>query len=226
MREVDSIKVELEEFFLSMREFRNSFRANAPFTFGGSPNDAYKLMDAHASDLVLKEQAAKGFNESEELFELVVSKYQETVDTRNELRMLKYVWDMKALVLGTFESWNPLLWNDIKTDALEDVNKGLQKNLRKIASENPVIKGWKVYRDIEEEIKNMNLILPLINELHSQSMRERHWTNLARVCNVKQVDPNDPKFTFEDCVKLKIHERRANRFVLARLTKRMNVCVS
>jgi hypothetical protein len=35
-----------------------------------------------------------------------VSKYPEMGDTRCELRLLKTVWDMKALVLGTHDSWN------------------------------------------------------------------------------------------------------------------------
>jgi hypothetical protein len=37
---------------------------------------------------------------------LKVSKYPETGDTRGELRLLKTVWDVKALVLFTHDSWN------------------------------------------------------------------------------------------------------------------------
>ena len=54
------------------------------------------------------------------------------------------------------------------------MNKGLMKNLKKMSNETPVVKGWKVYRDIEDEIKNMNIILPMINDLHSPAMRDRH----------------------------------------------------
>lgn len=32
------------------------------------------------------------------------------------------------------------LWNDIKTDDLETVNKNLLRNLRKMANESPVVK--------------------------------------------------------------------------------------
>ena len=49
-------------------------------------------------------------------------------DTRNELKLLKSVWDIKAQIQYTYTSWNNLLWNDIKTDDLEDVNKILLKN--------------------------------------------------------------------------------------------------
>lgn len=37
------------------------------------------------------------------------------------------------------------------------------------------------------------VILPLINDLHSNAMRTRHWAALARVCNVKTVDPTESR---------------------------------
>jgi dynein heavy chain len=76
-----------------------------------------------------------------------------------------------------------------------------------MSAETPVVKGWVVYRNIEEMIKNMNIILPLINALHADSMRDRHWKSVATVCGVKSVDPYDPKFTFEDIIKLKVNEK-------------------
>ena len=73
LREVEALKVDLEQFFLSVREFRTQFRAKAPFTFVGSMKDAYAIMDAQAVELELKEEEAKAYNELEELFELQVT---------------------------------------------------------------------------------------------------------------------------------------------------------
>lgn len=205
LNEVENLKTELEQFFLSMREFRNKFRTDAPFTFTGDPSIAYRELERHAQELGSKQAEAKRYNDSEELFELQVSKYNEIGDTKSELRLLKQVWDVKAQLAYVFNSWNEQLWNDIKTDDLEDVNKILLKNLRKMGTDTPVVKGWLVYRSIEDSIKSMSIVLPLINELHSPAMRDRHWKSLAKVCGVKSIDPNDPKFTFEDCVKLNLH---------------------
>jgi dynein heavy chain, axonemal len=72
LREVEALKVNLEQFFLSIREFRTQFRANAPFTFEGSTTEAYAIMDAQAVQLEAKEQEARAYNELEELFELQV----------------------------------------------------------------------------------------------------------------------------------------------------------
>ena len=68
------------------------------------------------------------------------------------------------------------------------------------------MKGWQVYRDIEDLIKDMGIVLPLINDLHSPAMRGRHWASLAKICHVKAVDPTDAKFTLDDMMALSLHK--------------------
>ncbi|CAM9279490.1 unnamed protein product [Choristocarpus tenellus] len=205
MAEVDALKEELEGFFLAMREFRNQFRAQAPFAFQGPVEEAYEKMEEHAAKLMEKESQVRKYNELEDLFELQVSKYPETQDTRMELRILKGLWDFKAMVDSSYVDWRTALWNKIDTEALDDENKNILKQLRKQGSDFPVVKGWQVYRDIEDAIKNMGVVLPLINDLHSDAMRVRHWKNLAKVCEVKSVDPSDSKFTMDDMMQLQLH---------------------
>ncbi|CAB1116950.1 unnamed protein product [Ectocarpus sp. CCAP 1310/34] len=205
MAEVDALKEELEGFFLAMRSFRNKFRAEAPFAFKGPVEDAYKQMEEHAASLLEKEVQVRRYNELEDLFELQVSKYPETQDTRMELRLLKGLWDSKAMVDSTYVDWRTALWSQINTEELDDENKVLLKQLRKQGNDFPVVKGWAVYRDIEDSIKNMGMVLPLINDLHSPAMRVRHWKSLAAVCEVKAVNPSDPKFTMDDMMQLNLH---------------------
>ncbi|CAN0161161.1 unnamed protein product [Scytosiphon promiscuus] len=205
MAEVDALKEELEGFFLAMRNFRNKFRAEAPFAFKGPVEDAYKQMEEHAATLLEKEVQVRKYNELEDLFELQVSKYPETQDTRMELRLLKGLWDSKAMVDSTYVDWRTALWSQINTEELDDENKVLLKQLRKQGNDYPVVKGWAVYRDIEDAIKNMGVVLPLINDLHSPAMRVRHWKSLAAVCEVKAVNPCDPKFTMDDMMQLNLH---------------------
>lgn len=188
-----------------MRNFRNKFRAEAPFAFKGLVEEAYKQMEKHAADLLEKEVQVRKYNELEDLFELQVSKYPETQDTRMELRLLKGLWDSKAMVDCTYVDWRTALWSQINTEALDDENKVLLKQLRKQGSDFPVVKGWQVYRDIEDSIKNMGVVLPLINDLHSPAMRVRHWKSLAAVCEVKAVNPSDAKFTMDDMMQLNLH---------------------
>ena len=69
-----------------------------------------------------------------------------------------------------------------------------------------MLKQWDVYRDIEGSIKNMGIVLPLVNELHHPAMRARHWKALAKCTNVESLAPSDPKFNLNDILELQLHE--------------------
>ena len=206
MAEQDALKEELDGFFLQIRDFRNDFRANAPFGFQGQVEEAYAKLDSFASQLFEKEQQAKQYNELEELFELPVSKYQEANDTRSDLKALKGLWDFKGMLIDVYKDWKTELWSKINTDDLETQNKNLLKNMRAVGTTTPIVKGWQVYRDIEDQIKNMGVVLPLINDLHSDALRDRHWATLAKVCHIDKIDPTHPKFTMEMMMDLQLHE--------------------
>jgi len=50
----------------------------------------------------------------------------------------------------------------------------------------------------------MSMLLPLINDLHSEAMQDRHWKVLAAICHVKAIEPEYPKFCFADLLKLNL----------------------
>jgi dynein heavy chain len=122
------------------------------------------------------------------------------------MRLLKALWDFKGMLIDVYKDWKRALWKNINTDDLETQNKNLLKALRLAGNNDPIIKGWQVYRDIEDNIKNMSVVLPLINDLHSDALRDRHWAMLAKTCGVDGINPSDPKFTMDDMMKLKLHE--------------------
>ena len=209
---IDRLKVDMRQFFededpeVGLRAFRGGFRANAPFRFEGEASEAYAKMDGYHAKLVEFDAKVVEFNKKEDLFDLNQTKYLEPDETRNEIKHLKAVWDFKAMLQHVFDDWRKGFWSEVNTEALEDENKRLLKQLRAKGAEYPPAKGWQVFQDIQDEIKVMGVILPLINDLHSNAMRTRHWAALARVCNVKTVDPTDSSFTLNDMMDLKINE--------------------
>lgn len=50
----------------------------------------------------------------------------------------------------------------------------------------------------------MNTILPLIRELHSDFMMERHWKKLMKLTE-QEIAFNSPKFCLEDLIKLQLY---------------------
>ena len=107
------------------------------------------------------------------------------------------LWDYRGLVGATYDAWKTALWAAINTEALEDANKKIAVELKRLGDASVIVKGWTAYRDLDSAIRDMATSLPLVNELHSPAMRPRHWKELAVVCGVKNLDPADPKFCLE-----------------------------
>ncbi|CAE7205816.1 ODA4, partial [Symbiodinium sp. KB8] len=200
------VKETTEAFFQSVRSFRNEFRKKAPFNFEGAPDEAYAMLDDYHERLVTLQAGADQLNALEDLFELDVSRFTEFRDTLKELRLLHKLWDLKSMVSLTYESWEQMLWSEANTDDLQTQNGKLSDfQTKTLAERDPIIKAWGVYKQIEDQIKNMKLTLPLIAQLHSDALRKRHWTRLAEICGVKSLDPEDPSFTLEEVFKLGLH---------------------
>lgn len=208
MASVDSLKVDLDHFYLSIREFRGDFRANAPFKFDGECSTAFEIIDSYTSKLDQLEVQIEKFRELEDLFELQPTTYPEIGETRSEIKQLTQLWEFKQSVSSVYEGWEKELWGDVNAVDLEDQNKKLRKQLKEKGSSYPAMKGWQVYRDIDESMAVMATVLPLVLDLHSDAIRARHWAALARICNVKAVDPADPKFTLHDMLMLKLHSHK------------------
>ena len=43
------------------------------------------------------------------------------------------------------------------------------------------VRGYEVYRLLEEKVRAMVLALPLVQDLHHPAMRDRHWSLLMKV---------------------------------------------
>jgi len=203
--EMEKIKLRAEEFTDNVRVFWNGFKKNAPYNFSGSVDEAYQQLDGFFADLKTIETNLVELNAVEALFELPISAYKEAGDCRGQLKLLKALWDFKGLVLSTYDNWKLALWSEINTDVLDDSNKKMAAELKKIGDSGPTTKAWQVFKDLEVLVKDMSVTLPLINELHSPAMRPRHWEQLANVCKVKSLDPTDSKFSLDDMLVLKLH---------------------
>lgn len=81
------------------------------------------------------------------------------------------LWDHISLCHNKFEENMMNKWQGIDSDAMESEVKALQKQLK----DKPVEKKANAYMGINDEIKKWLTFLPLVTELSSPAMRDRHW---------------------------------------------------
>jgi dynein heavy chain len=194
-QEVSKIKGKLDQFFLDVRAFRNDFRKNGPFKFQGLPVRAFESIDTYEEMVRGVSKRVGEFAELEELFELPTKQYAEITDTMSDLEVLKKVWDFHDLIGSTYASWKDILYNDIDVDQLLKENKKLSKQIRKFGTDCPIAKQWGSYRDVEQMTKDMDIVLPIVQELNNPAMKDRHWKMAAKVCSVDKIEVDRPDFS-------------------------------
>lgn len=156
--------------------------------------------------MISLENEAKAFNNLETLFELHKSTYKELKECRNELISLKYMWDLISFVEFLFTSWRSTLWDKIDTDSLLATIKEMQKRqTNPLNPQNKDIKSWKAFIAMNQRVVNMGTILPLISELHSKYMMDRHWRRLMTITQ-KNINFTSPGFCLEDLIKLELYK--------------------
>jgi hypothetical protein len=115
------------------------------------------------------------------------------------------MWDLIALIDLQFDSWRSTLWDKIDTDLLMTLIKDMQtKQCNPTQPSNKDIKSWRAFMALNERVKNMNIILPLIASLHSPYMLERHWRRLETKIVKKSIPFSSPSFCLADLIALEM----------------------
>ena len=104
---------------------------------------------------------------------------------------------MNAMVESMFAKWATFLWSEIDTDDLVDRTRILQKQCKTLPRR---MRSWDVYKNFQMEIKNMGTLLPVVSELHSDAMRDRHWKTIMHITH-KHVEMG-PSFALDDVLQL------------------------
>ena len=168
--------------------------------------DAYNSISYFFEQTVMLDDESKKHNNLETLFELQKSGYNQLKDCRNELKSLKYMWDIIQLIHFQFNAWKFTLWDKIDTDNLLAQVKELQKKqVNPVFPTNKEIKGWGAFSALNERVKNMGTVLPLISDLHSKAMMNRHLKKLMAITG-KNIQFDSPKFCLEDLIQLELYK--------------------
>jgi len=199
-REGDKLKRKTLDFGKEVTKFRGGFQMDAPFKYKVGPGPAYESMEQQSALIAGYEKQVFELREAQMLYELVPSVFKEITDSQKELNLLKTCWDMAQLIIYQFEDWRSLLWDEIDTDSLSGEAKKLKDQVRRLDKK---VRIWDTYKGIEDECNNMLVSLPLIQQLKSPSMRQRHWKELMMVTGTSFT--LDSNFCLADLIALELH---------------------
>lgn len=170
--------------------------------------EAYEKIDDYYIQTMEMQETSDKLRNLEGLFDLTESKFKQIVDCKNDLVNLKRNWDLISCIDSQFDAWKKTLWDQIDTDTLTQSTREMQSKQTN-PNNNKEIKSYKSFQALNDRIKNMSKLLPLIGNLHSKYMQDRHWKRLmATTC--KKIDHKNPKFCLNDLLVLELHKFEAD----------------
>ena len=209
---LEKVRKQVQDFESSVNRFSKEFKAmlcrGGPFAWQDlsyqdmkRKRSIYNAIDNCYSKIGNFKKEGKTLNELEDLFELPMSRMVTLNEIERELCLVKGTWDMVLLVDSLFISWRSTLWGDIETGELLDEVRSLQVLIKK---QSKYCSGWDVITKLDSHVKNMATVLPLVHELHSLSMRDRHWKNLMITTSTNFE--RGPSFCLNDLINLNLHK--------------------
>ena len=199
----EKVREEAEVFKAEVANFAKKFHDEAPFEFKIGCDDAYAGINKFAKELFVYEKHSAEIGRSQELFELAVTNWRDIKTIRTELTLLKLSWDFVQYVQDIFGSFRATLWTAVDVEAMTDVTKKLQKEVKML---NKAIHKWDVHIGLTALVASMSISLEVVGELRDEAMRERHWKQLMVVC--KQTFVVDDKMQLDTLYKLELDKHR------------------
>lgn len=203
--EAEKVKTKISNFNANVEAFYKSFRASNLFTFSGDAVKAFENIEEMREQLKTINEKAVHLAQLEELFEFPISKRSKTEIVSKDLNQLTELWKFKQSMWDEIENWKQVSWNKIDTETMESVIEKRLLSIKKIGQANVVVKGWRVYEDIETRCKHLAQVFPLISELHTPAMRERHWKALALATSTVSIPYKESSFCLKNLLDLNLH---------------------
>ncbi|TPX37396.1 hypothetical protein SeMB42_g06902, partial [Synchytrium endobioticum] len=173
-----STVAQVADFRLDIRRYREQFLINGPGAVDKDMELGLKLLGeakAAAANLATRREALV---RAEKLFDLPITAYPELFELDSEIKDLDKVYDLYMEVRDAMKQWSTGLWSALDVTVL---NKGIEvfsTRLRKMASS---LKQLPPYNVVAGQIMAFKDSVPLLQDLKSEALRERHWRKLMEV---------------------------------------------
>ena len=200
----EGIKKQIKEGTEKAAAYRKEFLESPIFKYETGFKGAYPLLDAAHSKLGGFDESVKELTHLANMFEFPEAVEDLTAcvaECHEDLRNAKDVWDFSSLVEVQFTKWRSTLWDSINCEEMEDQTKGFQKDSKTLPKK---IRDADCYKGLDDAVKNFLTSVPLVADLRSPDMRDRHWSSLMKVTGKEFTI--DEKFSLDNLLALELHK--------------------
>jgi dynein heavy chain len=181
-------------------DFREEFAVMAPFDYQVGVVKCYRTIDQVHLKINMIEDELKELRAKQKLFGLMQNQGKAVKECRTELKLLKKIWDLAAMVRWQIEDWKKVPFLAIDYNEIQEQTKRFKQELNMLDKR---VKRWDVFNGLSQDVNNFVVTLPLIQKLRNPGMRKRHWEMLMHKANI--VFELSDNFRLENLLTLNLH---------------------
>ncbi|KAK8861127.1 hypothetical protein M9Y10_012822 [Tritrichomonas musculus] len=177
-----------DNFIEQLNDLREKFNQEEFYAWEIGYDHASQIINKWQDILDKQDDEAAEIQANGELLEFTVNPFRNLASMKADLNLLRNVWETAHRIEGELTKWKDTLWSEIDVAVLSNECEVYTKTIRKIEKR---AKDWSVYHGLEALIKSVSSALPIMDQLHNDKLRDRHWQRLKEVTGVdfqKQVD--------------------------------------
>jgi len=110
-----------------------------------------------------------------EIFDIDPQTYPELTLVEKEIGLLTDCWEIKNEWDKQWEQWKDIQFYQLDIDDMEDSSIQYKRKINDFEKD---IREWGVYTFMKNEFETFRNTMPLLYELRSDAMRDRHWKEL------------------------------------------------
>jgi dynein heavy chain len=191
---------DIKDFKADVEHFRNDFSKNGPLVDGINPNDAVDRLSRFKEELRIRERKMESYAGGEELFALPITDYPELVNTTKEIKLADQLFSLYVDVLGTLSDWKTVNWIEVPP-MIADMNDKIEQFSSRCKRLPKRLREYNAFKMLRDQIDDFQLIIPMLQELSKDSIRDRHWDEIKQICGA-EFDQTSPEFKLSELLEI------------------------
>ncbi|XP_066429677.1 uncharacterized protein [Eleutherodactylus coqui] len=172
----DIFKQELDKqvksFVVEVIQFRNRFDTQGPAAPGVKPEEAVTRLHDFNEKYQAYDAKRKTLNSVQKLFNIIPKKFFELDRTGKDLELLGTLYILFQKFIEFDQRFRNTLWADVD---LKINNQEIEQYSSECQIWNDKLKDWDAYNEMARDIKFYEAVFPILHELKSKEIRNRHW---------------------------------------------------
>ncbi|BFZ18222.1 hypothetical protein BsWGS_21261 [Bradybaena similaris] len=193
-KQVLSFKEECEQFY-------NKFVEEGPGSVGEDLMRGNALMNEFTEAFDVLEEKRVDLALAEKLLELPITVHEKLLEVKKQLSGMSMIYALYREQSAATAKWSETLWVDLDIDVL---NRGIDDYIKQLRKMPKNVRKLPAAVSLDNQMKQFKDALPLIVDLKSESLRERHWKELM-VKTGQEFDMNPKTFTLAGIFSMKLY---------------------